>query len=127
MQISQTLLTLDPGNIVSTNNMGVAHQGVGDALWAMGRMREAIPNYLKCLDDFGKATSGGTGFVIIHGYAVAQTASHQAQLGDDAGSGRDYCVGRAVSGRLAPQRAAGQRRRGHCRFAGGSSHCVRRI
>ena len=86
VQISQTLLTLDPGNIVSTNNMGVAHQGVGDALWAMGRMHEAIPNYFKCLDDFGKATSGGTGFVIIHGYAVAQTASHQAQLGDDAGA-----------------------------------------
>ena len=35
--------------------MGVAHQGVGDALWSMGRLREAIPYYLKSLDDFGKA------------------------------------------------------------------------
>jgi tetratricopeptide (TPR) repeat protein len=87
VQISRTLLTLDPGNIVSANNMGVADQGVGDALWFMGRMHEAIPHYFKCLEDFAKATPGGAGFVIIHGYAVAQTATRQAQLGDDAGAG----------------------------------------
>ena len=86
VQTSQTLLTLDPGNIVSTNNMGVAHQGVGDALWFMGRMHDAIPYYLKSLDDYAKSTSGGTGFFIIRGYDVAQTATHRAQIGDDAGA-----------------------------------------
>jgi hypothetical protein len=85
-EASRTLLTLDPNNVVSTNNMGVADQGLGDVLWAMGRMHEAIPSYLKCLEDFAKAAPGGAGFVIIHGYAVAQTAAHQAQLGDDAGA-----------------------------------------
>jgi tetratricopeptide (TPR) repeat protein len=93
VQISQTLLTLDPGNIVSTNNMGVAHQGVGDALWAMGRMHEAIPYYLKCLLDYGKGAPGGTGFVIIHGYAVATTATRQAQLGDFAGAAATIASG----------------------------------
>jgi tetratricopeptide (TPR) repeat protein len=94
VQIGQSLLTLDPDNIVSINNMGVAHQGVGDALWAMGRMREAIPYYLKCLDDFGKAAkTGGTGFVIIHGYAVAQSAFHQAQIGDGAGAAATIASG----------------------------------
>jgi tetratricopeptide (TPR) repeat protein len=86
VQTSQTLLTLDPGNIVSTNNMGVAHQGVGDALWFMGRMHDAIPYYLKSLDDYAKATSGGTGFFIIRGYDVAQTSFHRAQIGDHAGA-----------------------------------------
>jgi tetratricopeptide (TPR) repeat protein len=85
-QISQTLMTLDPGNVVSANNLGVADQEMGDALWSMGRMREAIPHYFKCLNDFGKATSGGAGFVIIHGYAVAQTAARQAQIGDNPGA-----------------------------------------
>jgi hypothetical protein len=85
-EVSRTLLTLDPNNVVSTNNMGVADQGLGDVLWAMGRMHEAIPSYLKCLEDFARAAPGGAGFVIIHGYAVAQTAARQAQLGDDAGA-----------------------------------------
>jgi hypothetical protein len=85
-EISRTLMMLDPGNVVSSNNLGVADQGLGDVLWSMGRMREAIPNYFKCLNDFGKGTVGGAGFVIIHGYAVAQTAAHLAQLGDDAGA-----------------------------------------
>jgi hypothetical protein len=57
-------------------------------------MREAIPYYLKCLDDFGRAgASGGTGFVIIHGYAVAQTSFHQAQIGDAAGAAATIASG----------------------------------
>jgi len=94
VQIGQALLNLDPDNIVSINNMGVAHQGVGDALWSMGKMNDAIPYYLKCLDDFAKAAaSGGTGFVIIHGYAVAQTSFHQAQIGDAAGAAATIASG----------------------------------
>ena len=101
VQIGQALLTLDPDNIVSINNMGVAHQGVGDALWSMGRMREAIPYYLKCLDDFGKAAaSGGTGFVIIHGYAVAQTSFHQAQIGDGDGAAATIASGEPFLAKL---------------------------
>jgi hypothetical protein len=86
VQISESLLNLDPGNVVSINNMGVAHQGVGDALWAQGRVRDAIPPYLKSLDDYAKATAGGAGFFLIRGYDVAQTANKQAMVGDDAGA-----------------------------------------
>ena len=32
-QVSLTLLKLDPGNIVSINNLGAAHEVIGDALW----------------------------------------------------------------------------------------------
>jgi hypothetical protein len=101
VQIGQALLTLDPENVVSMNNMGVAHQGVGDSLWSMGRVREAIPWYLKCLDDFGRAAgAGGTGFVIIHGYAVAQTAVHQAQIGDAAGAAATIASGEPFLAKL---------------------------
>jgi tetratricopeptide (TPR) repeat protein len=101
VQIGQSLLTLDPENVVSMNNMGVAHQGVGDALWSMGRVRDAIPYYLRCLDDFGKAAvAGGTGFVIIHGYAVAQTSFHQAQIGDGAGAAATIASGEPFLAKL---------------------------
>ncbi|MEP6885732.1 MAG: hypothetical protein ABJC66_13375 [Gammaproteobacteria bacterium] len=93
VEVSQSLLDLDPNNIVSINNLGVAHQGVGDSLWSMGRMREAIPYYLKSLDDYARATTGGTGFFIIHGYDVAQTSYHQAQFGDAAGAAATLASG----------------------------------
>jgi hypothetical protein len=94
VQIGQTLLALDPQNVVSMNNLGVAHQGVGDVLWSMGRLRDAIPYYLKCLGDFGNAAgAGGTGFVLIHGYAVAQTSVHQAQIGDRTGAAATIASG----------------------------------
>ncbi|GAC1667079.1 MAG: hypothetical protein NVS9B2_08070 [Steroidobacteraceae bacterium] len=84
VQIGQSLLNLDPGNVVSINNMGVAHQSLGDALWAVGRVRDAIPPYSKSLDDYAKATVGGAGFFLIHGYDVAQTANKQSMIGDQA-------------------------------------------
>jgi tetratricopeptide (TPR) repeat protein len=92
-QISLTLLNLDPNNITSINNLGVAHQTAGDSLWAAGRLREAIPYYLKSLDDYGRATVGGTGFVIIHSYDVAITAYRQAQIGDAAGAAATVAAG----------------------------------
>jgi tetratricopeptide (TPR) repeat protein len=100
VQISNTLLQLDPASTVSTNNLGVAHQGAGDALWAMGRMRDAIPYYLKSLDDYGRATSGGTGFVLVHGYDVAQTGYHRAQFGDAQGAAATIASGEPYLARL---------------------------
>jgi hypothetical protein len=93
VQISNILLQLDPASKVSANNLGVAHQSAADALWAMGRMRDAIPYYLKSLDDYGRAASGGTGFVIIHGYDVSITAYHRAQFGDAEGAATTIASG----------------------------------
>jgi hypothetical protein len=93
-QVSNTLLQLDPANKVSANNLGVAHQTAADALWSMGRMRDAIPYYLKSLDDYGRAASGGgTGFVIIHGYDTSITSFRRAQLGDAAGAAATIASG----------------------------------
>jgi len=106
VQISRQMLNLDPDNVVSMNNMGVAHQGVGDALWAMGRVREAIPYYLKSLDDYGKATAGAR---IFHIAATTwpQTAYHQAQIGDAAGAAATIAsAGRTSRLCAAPNQAA---------------------
>ncbi len=92
-QTSLTLLKLDPNNTTSINNLGVADQTQGDFLWSLGKVREAIPYYLKSLDEYGHATAGGAGFVIIHSFDTAITAFRQAQIGDAAGSAATVAKG----------------------------------
>jgi len=84
-QISLTLLNLDPKSLVSINNLGVAHQSLGDALWSAGRLREAMPYYHEMFDDFTKAASGGAGQVILYSYQAEYLVTQQAQFGDAAG------------------------------------------
>jgi hypothetical protein len=93
MQTSLTLLKLDPNNVTSINNLGVADQTQGDFLWSLGKVHEAIPYYLKSLDEYGHATAGGAGFVVIHSFDTAITAFRQAQIGDAAGSAATVAKG----------------------------------
>jgi tetratricopeptide (TPR) repeat protein len=99
-QTSLTLLKLDPNNVTSSNNLGVADQTQGDFLWALGEVREAIPYYLKSLDEYGRAAAGGAGFVVIHSYDTAITAFRQAQIGDAAGSAATVAKGAPFLTRL---------------------------
>jgi tetratricopeptide (TPR) repeat protein len=73
---------------VSINNLGVAYQAVGDALWAAGRLRESIPNYEKARDAFAQAGAQGAGSAILYAYIVEYIVSQQAVLGDAAGAAR---------------------------------------
>jgi tetratricopeptide (TPR) repeat protein len=99
-QTSYTLLKLDPDNIVTINNLGVAHQTLGDSLWGAGKLGAAIPYYLKSLDDYGRATVGGAGFVIIRAYDMAGTAYRQAQIGDAAGAAATIASGASFLAKL---------------------------
>jgi AAA+ ATPase superfamily predicted ATPase len=83
-QVSLTLLGLDPKSMVSVNNLGVAHQARGDALWAAGELREAMPFYSQGLDNFAQTTAAGTGPIILYSYIAGQIGHQQAQLGDTA-------------------------------------------
>jgi hypothetical protein len=84
-QVSLTLLGLDPKSLVSINNLGVARDSQGDAHWAAGELREALPYYRQGLDDFAQATAAGTGHAMLYSYIAVQFAHQQAQLGDEAG------------------------------------------
>ncbi|HMI37795.1 MAG TPA: hypothetical protein VK505_09255 [Steroidobacteraceae bacterium] len=99
-QTSLSILKLDPDNIVTINNLGVAHQTLGDSLWGAGKLGAAIPYYLKSLDDYGHATVGGAGFSIIRAYDVAATAYRQAQVGDAAGAAATIASGAPFLARL---------------------------
>jgi len=81
-QTSVSLLNLDPNSTVSANNLGGAYASVGDALWAAGGLREAIPYYVKSLDSFAKATAGGANQNILYAYQMNTLEGPQARLGD---------------------------------------------
>jgi hypothetical protein len=85
-QISQALLNLDPKSLVSINNLGVAHQSLGDALWSAGRLREAMPYYHEMYGDFVNAASGGAGPKILFSYQAEYMITQQSLLGDTAGA-----------------------------------------
>jgi hypothetical protein len=79
---SYTLLKLDPNNVTSLNNLGVAQQTAGESEWGSGQLDDAIDWYRKSLDPWGKASKGGTALAVVRGYSMAYTAYRQAIAGD---------------------------------------------
>jgi tetratricopeptide (TPR) repeat protein len=83
---SKTLLALDPLNVASMNNLGVAHLDIAEALFSSGKIQEAMPYYRESMTDHAGASAGGAIFEIIHASNVFSFAILQAQLGDQVGS-----------------------------------------
>ena len=81
-QISTAILRLDLNSFVAANNLGVAHQSEGDALWAAGRLEESIPYYRKQFDDFQKATSGGANQTLLFMYQMTVAEYSDARSGN---------------------------------------------
>ena len=100
VQISLTLLEFDPGNIVTTNNLGVARTNLGDVYWTAGKLREALPHYDQSVKDALQVTSGGANLYVTSFYTLAYAALRHAQLGDFAGAGAIVDSGRPYLARL---------------------------
>jgi len=81
-QISTAVLQLDLNSFVAANNLGVAQQTEGDALWAAGRLQESLPYYQKQLDDFQRATAGGSNQTLLFIYQMTAAESPEARLGN---------------------------------------------
>jgi hypothetical protein len=99
-QVSIALLNLDPNNTVSANNLGAAHQELGDVLWSLGRLREALVYYSKSLDDFAKAVGAGAGQVILYGYQMSYAALQQGVVGDTDGVAATLASGAPLLAKL---------------------------
>ena len=82
--VSTALLALDPKNKVSANNLGVAHDNIGQAYWASARLHEAIGYWLKGGDDYAVASAGGDVFALTLAYSTTFAAVVQAMVGDNA-------------------------------------------
>lgn len=85
-QVSQTLLKLDPANVVSLNNEAVAQGALWSALWSAGRLHESIPYMLRQLDLAQRATTGGARFYLNLGGVLGGAVYARAALGDAAGA-----------------------------------------
>jgi hypothetical protein len=85
-QVALTLMNLDPGNVVSMNNLGVAHTRLADLAWSAGRLREALRYRLQSLEDYRGATVGGTLFHLTYVSNVAPAVYYETEIGDFAQS-----------------------------------------
>jgi hypothetical protein len=93
VQVSLTLLKLDPGNIVSINNLGASYGSLSSALWQAGRLRQAQEAGLQSLEDFGRATAGGANFFLDRAFDMAGQAYIHAEVGDFAGADATLAAG----------------------------------
>jgi hypothetical protein len=81
-QVAHTLVSLDPKSTVSTNNLGVIEQMLGDSLWAEGRLRDAVPYYQNMRENFAAAAAAGAGQIILYAYQLEYAVNQYALLGD---------------------------------------------
>ncbi len=81
-QVANTLVSLDPKSTVSTNNMGVTENILGDSYWAQGRLRDALPYYRRMLENFALASAAGGGQIILYGYQAEYAVGQYSILGD---------------------------------------------
>src|ERR1700722_1962926 len=81
---AQALVTLDPKNTVSFNNLAAVRMDLGDASWAAGQPRESLDYYQKAIADMRHAENGGAEFVLTQLFPLSVMAGRQADLGDPA-------------------------------------------
>jgi tetratricopeptide (TPR) repeat protein len=86
-QAELTTLQLDPDNLTALTDLGLTQTDVGGALWASGRLDEAIGLDRKALDPLAKAADNET-FEAQTGLLATQASYRQAVAGDLQGAER---------------------------------------
>jgi tetratricopeptide (TPR) repeat protein len=81
---AQTLVTLDPKNTISFNNLAAVRMDLGEASWAAGQPRESLEYYQKAIADMRHAEGAGAEFVLNQLFPLSIMAGRQADLGDTA-------------------------------------------
>ena len=81
---AQTLVTLDPKNTISYNNLAAVRMDLGEASWAAGQPHESLEYYQKAIADMAHAETAGAEFVLNQLFPLSIIAGRQADLGDSA-------------------------------------------
>jgi tetratricopeptide (TPR) repeat protein len=81
---AQTLVTLDPRNTISFNNLAAVRMDLGEASWEAGQPRESLQYYQKAIADMAHAETAGAEFVLNQLFPLSIIAGRQADLGDTA-------------------------------------------
>lgn len=86
IQAARALVHVEPGNQAYASWQSVAYAEAGDAMWAAGRLRQAIHDDQKSVM-LGRKISADSGLSLENlGYMVTTTAARQARLGDFEGA-----------------------------------------
>ena len=81
---AQTLVTLDPRNTISYNNLAAVRMDLGEASWNAGQPRESLEYYRKAIADMAHAETAGAEFVLNQLFPLSIMAGRQADLGETA-------------------------------------------
>jgi tetratricopeptide (TPR) repeat protein len=88
VEIGLALVNLDPGNVASQFNLGLALFNMGDINVAVGRLADAVPNYQRALEYRRQTKGQGGAFGMIYLNDLSQHADQSAQIGDMAAATR---------------------------------------
>ena len=81
---AQELVTLDPKNTISFNNLASVRMDLGEASWDVGQPRDSLQYYQKAIADMAHAETAGAEFVLNQLFPLSVIAGRQADTGDNA-------------------------------------------
>jgi tetratricopeptide (TPR) repeat protein len=92
-QVSIGLLNLDPNNVVSLNNIGVAEFQLANISWSQGKLREALVYFGRQGAYLERAAPGGAAFLIDRFSIMWGVSWRFAMIGDDAAGSATLAAG----------------------------------
>jgi hypothetical protein len=85
-QISLQLLNLDPNNVGSIVNLGIAYQSLSGVMWDSGNLTESIEWDKKALAEYGRAAVAGSSYLIARACMAVDAVIRQSEIGDRTGA-----------------------------------------
>ena len=107
--ISQTMLDLDPDNVVTLNNLGGNSASAANAFWLAGHLQEAVRYNTKASEVTGRAAAHESSgdFLETHLLFTGFLALNQTMMGDTQGTAATLAKIRAIDVRLRKSAPAG--------------------
>jgi len=107
--ISQTMLDLDPDNVVTLNNLGGNSVSAANAFWLAGHLQEAVRYNAKASEVTGRAAAHESSgdFLETHLLFTGVLALNQTMMGDAQGAAATLAKIRAIDLRLRKSDPAG--------------------
>jgi hypothetical protein len=107
--ISQTMLDLDPDNVVTLNNLGGNSVSAANAFWLAGHLQEAVRYNAKASEVTGRAAAHESSgdFLETHLLFTGFLALNQTMMGDTQGTAATLAKIRAIDVRLRKSDPAG--------------------
>jgi hypothetical protein len=81
-ELQQALVSMDPANTVAHNNLAAAGNGVADAYWSMGRVRESTAALEQAMDSMRVASKGSPSLQFNATQYLYGLARRYAESGD---------------------------------------------